>query len=59
MVKKKTPVELEFRADMLEKIKALKKYYSVQNDAERVRILVNESSRQLNVNLKETTANVS
>ena len=57
MVEKRALVKLEFEADLLEKVTALKKYYGVQSDVEFVRVLVNESARQLNANPVEAATN--
>ncbi len=52
-------VKLEFEGEILEKVNALKKHYGVQSDAELVRVLVNESARQLNADPVEAATNVS
>ncbi|MCL5876695.1 MAG: hypothetical protein M1540_02660 [Candidatus Bathyarchaeota archaeon] len=40
---------VEFIGEFKEKFEALKKYYGIQNDAELVRVLINEKARHLNV----------
>jgi|GEM_PF-5864399 hypothetical protein len=57
MSEKKTQVKLEFESDLLKKANALKKYYALQNNAELVRVLVNEKTQQLNVDPIEVTSN--
>jgi hypothetical protein len=54
MKEKRKPVKLEFEAELLEKVNALKKYYGVQSNTELVRVLVNESARRLNADPMET-----
>jgi hypothetical protein len=52
-----TQVSTELEGDLKEKFEALKKYYGIHNDAELVKVLVNEKARQLNVCPMEATTN--
>ena len=57
MVEKRAPIKLKFEADLLEKVNALKKYYGIRSDAELVRVIVNERTRQLNAGPVEAAKN--
>jgi hypothetical protein len=45
----KVQVQVEFEGEILAKVEALKKYYGTQSNAELIRVLVSENTRQLNV----------
>jgi hypothetical protein len=49
MVEEKTQVKVEFEGALKQRVEALKKYYGVQNNAELVRVLINEKARELKV----------
>ncbi len=45
-----TQVNVELEEDLKRKIEALKKYYGIQNNAELIRVLVNEKAQLLKKN---------
>ncbi len=51
-----TQVSIELEKNLKTKIEALKKYYGIKNNAELIKVLVNEKAQQLNTT--ETTTNV-
>ncbi len=55
MVKKgKKECIVKFQDESLKKMEALKKYYKIQDNAELIKILVNEKAQQLTANPTET-----
>jgi hypothetical protein len=50
-------VHIEFIGEIRDKFETLKKFYGIQNNAELIRILIDEKAKQLNISPMETTTN--